>query len=597
MAAVFFTAPPSSFAQAQNGDEENRPAERIGYKIQFTGLDGTGMEKVLRAHSDLERLKKDPPASIWDLRARISSDLETFATVLRSEGYFGARLDYDLMRRERPLVVQIRVDTGERFLVTRYDITFIDEESLPEAVRTLATEAAATQVGQPSRNEDIVDAYTDVLNALPNNGYPRAKMVDRQVVADHLDDAVTVQIVIDPGPAVLFGATTIQGLTAVREPVVRAQITWKEGEIFDARKVSEYRQELVGLDLFDAIAIETNGTLIEQNGQHILPILVNLREAEHHTLGVGASYSTSDGPKGEIFWENRNFRGRDETLLLRLRGGEEEASATADFTRPRFLRKDQTLFLGADATYDDTNAFREYSATVDGDVERILSDRWKIRVGAELSYLDIRDQIGQREFILLGAPSTLWFDSSNDLLDPTSGFRSALTVAPYVALDEGAFFTTVELSTSVYFHLDEERRYVIALRNRVGFLFGQGTNDVPATKRFYAGGAGSIRGYGFQLVGPLNEEGDPLGGRSLFEVGAEFRARVWGDWGVVPFIEGGNVFNSAYPDFSRQLRWGAGIGVRYYTNFGPIRLDVAFPINPRPRDNAFQIYVSIGQSF
>lgn len=581
----------ASASQADDNDSG------FGYKVAFIGLEGTGLEKTLRDHSDLERLRKETPASIWDLRARISSDLETFATVLRAEGYFGARLTYNLRRQERPLLVQIRVDTGERFTVEDYTITFAGGAAVPGTVQALARQAAEAQIGQPSRNEDIIDTYDAVLKALPENGYPRAELMDRQVTADHLDKSVTVAVTIDPGQAVVFGSTAIAGLTKVREPVVREQIPWKEGDVFDARKINDYRQTLVELDLFDSIAIETDAALIEQNGKQTLPILVDLTESKHRTIGVGAAYSTSDGPSGEVFWEHRNFRGRDETLLLRARGGLDEGGLSADFTRPRFLRRDQTLFLGVDGTYDDTNAFREYSATIDGAVERILTDRWKVRIGAELSYLDIRDPTGQREFILFGTPATVWYDGSNDLLDPTTGFRTAVTVAPYVALDEGAFFTTVEISSSAYFPLDERRRYVIAVRNRVGFLFGEGTFDVPATKRFYAGGAGSIRGYGYQLVGPLDAEGDPLGGRSLFEVGLEFRIRFLESWGVSPFIEGGNVFNSAYPDFSRQLRWGAGIGVQYYTSFGPVRLDVGFPINPRPRDDAFQIYVSIGQSF
>jgi translocation and assembly module TamA len=127
---------------------------------------------------------------------------------------------------------------------------------------------------------------------------------------------------------------------------------------------------------------------------------------------------------------------------------------------------------------------------------------------------------------------------------------------------------------------------------------GEDTADIPANKRFYAGGGGSIRGYKFQKVGPLNDNRDPIGGRSLFEVGAELRTRVWGNFSVIPFIEGGNVFEASYPDFSDAPRWGAGVGLGYRTAIGPVRLDFAFPLNRRKDiDDTFQFYVALGQPF
>ena len=126
---------------------------------------------------------------------------------------------------------------------------------------------------------------------------------------------------------------------------------------------------------------------------------------------------------------------------------------------------------------------------------------------------------------------------------------------------------------------------------------GESTEDLPANKRFYAGGGGSVRGYEFQTVGPLDDDDDPLGGRSLVEVSAEVRTRVTDEIGLVPFVDGGTVFDTAYPDFDETLRWAAGIGLRYFTAVGPVRVDFAFPLNGRDDDDAFQFYVSFGQAF
>jgi translocation and assembly module TamA len=145
--------------------------------------------------------------------------------------------------------------------------------------------------------------------------------------------------------------------------------------------------------------------------------------------------------------------------------------------------------------------------------------------------------------------------------------------------------------------LDTDRRFVLAGRATLGSLVGEETDNVPADKRLYAGGGGSIRGYEYQSVGPLDADGDPLGGRSLIELNAEVRIRVTDQVGLVPFVDGGMVFDSVYPDFEEDLRWAAGLGVRYFTAFGPLRVDIAIPLNKREFDDSFQFYISLGQAF
>lgn len=575
--------------------EPNSNADKLSYKVEFTGLKDSGLESQLRDHSDLVRFQKEPPASIWELRARISRDLDGFATVLRSQGYFGARLSYDLLRRERPVVVRIRTVLGPQFTVGSYEVDLVGEGAQSEPLLKLAAETAAAQIGRPHQNSEIVAAYSAILSALPEQGYPRVSLDDRRIEADHLTSLVSVSVRIDTGPLVRFGETSVEGLDRVREGVILKEVPWKPGDTFDRRKVESLRQELVAMNLFTSVNINSDDPL---DGDQRQPIKISLEESKRRTIGVGATFSTSKGFGGEVFWENRNFRGRGENLLLSLKANEQKQSAQADFTKPRFLRPDQKLLLGVEGLRDDTDAFLEYTGKLEGAVERQINTRWKVRLGGELAYSDIRDQESNREFFLFGVPALVEFDSSDDLLDPTRGLRLSAEVTPYLSVDGGSdFFTVIDLSGRAYWPLDAEGRFVAAARVRVGFLFGPGTDDIPASKRFYAGGGASIRGFKFQRVGPLDEEGDPLGGRSVVELGAELRIKLTESWGVVPFIEGGNVFDSSYPDFSGTLRWAGGIGLRYYTAFGPIRLDVAFPINQRPVDEDFQIYISIGQSF
>ena len=199
---------------------------------------------------------------------------------------------------------------------------------------------------------------------------------------------------------------------------------------------------------------------------------------------------------------------------------------------------------------------------------------------------------------LISLPATFNWDRSNDRLDPTAGGRLTLTNEPFVdVFGNDLAFNRSRLDYSHYLQVLAAPRVVLAGRTAIGTLFGASRADVPADLRFYAGGGGSVRGFAFQKAGELDDRNDPLGGRSLFEASGEIRVRVTESIGVVAFVDAGAAFTSSYPDFDDELRIGAGPGLRYFSPIGPLRLDVGFPVNPRDSDDAFQLYISIGQAF
>lgn len=247
-----------------------------------------------------------------------------------------------------------------------------------------------------------------------------------------------------------------------------------------------------------------------------------------------------------------------------------------------------------------TDAYDERGIAAEIGQERPLAGKWRGTFALAPEYKRIKDQAGTRRTTLLGLPLGVVRDSSDNPLDPTEGTRLSGTIAPYtgyVGSGRETSFLRLIAAGSIYQALDERRDFVAAGRLRLGTVVGETTTSLPADKRFYAGGGGSVRGYAFQELGPLDTDGDPLGGRSLVEVGAELRVRVSDDIGVVPFIEGGNVYDDAIPQLGRDLRWAAGLGVRYFTAIGPIRADIALPLNRRSTDDAYQFYISLGQAF
>jgi translocation and assembly module TamA len=276
-----------------------------------------------------------------------------------------------------------------------------------------------------------------------------------------------------------------------------------------------------------------------------------------------------------------------------------EGRLNANFRKPDFLTMNQSLILDASLIRERPDAYDRDALVLSALLERVLTKG--LLVSGGITFEESRVTDSPEETItstLFGIPLHVAYDASNDLLNPTSGFRTDLAVTPYQQIGgDGSSFMIARWTSSAYYDLAGDGRYVAAGRFSLGNIFGPNTAAIPADKRFYAGGGGSIRGYGYQKVGPRDAQNDPSGGRSLIEVGAEMRVKVTDTIGIVPFIDGGNVYDSPTLDFSEELRWGAGIGARYYTAFGPLRVDVAVPLNKRPGDSSWQLYISIGQAF
>jgi translocation and assembly module TamA len=324
-----------------------------------------------------------------------------------------------------------------------------------------------------------------------------------------------------------------------------------------------------------------------------------LQERPHRSIALGATYSTNEGPGLEVSWQNRNLFHRARQLNLALTVATIRQSLQATYRSPEFYRSDQTLVLDAIIKSEDNDAYQEKSATFSTGVERQISKALKISAAIAPEFSIIDDFEGKRTTELVSFPVIATYDTSDDFLDPTRGIRGRLVVSPSVGNSNGSVnFLTVEGAAATYLRLSEKPRVILGLRARLGVIVGESTEDLPANHRFYAGGGGSIRGYGYKEVGPLDPNNNPRGGRTVNEFGAELRFKVTNSIGLVPFVEAGNVYDGPFDSIGQDLRVGAGLGVRYYTAIGPLRLDVGVPLDRRQGvDDAVQIYVSIGQAF
>lgn len=223
-----------------------------------------------------------------------------------------------------------------------------------------------------------------------------------------------------------------------------------------------------------------------------------------------------------------------------------------------------------------------------------FDSKLEVSGGAGLNYSQIEDAGVEETFFYVTLPANIAWNSDNDVLNPTRGFRTSLTVTPFVG---DVNFIQTRLSAASRHVFGEDARYTIAGRGAIGSSFGIDRDDIPATERFFAGGGGSVRGFAFQEAGPLDAELDPIGGASLVEANIEGRVRVREKVQLAAFVDAGTVSESDFPDFSEEVLVGAGLGARYLTPIGPLRIDVATPVNGRETDDPVQFYIALGQPF
>jgi translocation and assembly module TamA len=598
LAALLMSGNPGLAAEggaAETGTADPKAPEFQGieYAPEITGVSDDDLLDLLKSAAQLYTLEDRRPATVTALERRTQNDLERLREVLRSEGYYDATLSYRLGMDERPIKVTIEVEPGTLYTLAAFTIAY--EPPAPDEKARPTPADIGIKTGMPARAPAVREAETKAAAWLRDRGYPFAKSAGLKATVRHDKDDMTVRLTLNAGPRAALGALTVTGLKTVEEGYIRRIVDWPEGEPFDQRKLDGVRASLNGTGLFSSVKI-SHADGVAPDGR--LPVAVEVVESPHRSIGLGLSYSTDVGFGGNVFWEHRNFFGRNETLNFTITGAQIEQVGKMNFRKPAFLQRDQALLATAQIANRDTDAFEQQSAAATVSLERPLLEKWRGTAGVSASYDILKDQDGERQFKLFGLPVSMTRSTADNPLNPTRGTVIDLSATPYAGIaNDPVRFLRMMAGGAAYYSMDKESRFILAGRTRVGSIVGEKTDVLPADKRFYAGGGGSVRGYEYQKIGPLDSDGDPTGGRSLVELGTELRIRLTEKFGVVPFIDGGMVTEESYPSFDEPLLWAGGLGLRYYTGFGPLRLDVAFPINGRKEDDLFQFYVSFGQAF
>ncbi|MEM8798685.1 MAG: autotransporter assembly complex family protein [Pseudomonadota bacterium] len=576
---------------------------KLRYRVDLSAFEAVGLEKRFGDLSTLVARRKEGVPSRAALEKRAVEDRKAALKLLRAEGYYDSLLTTAIETRDERITVSFSLEAGPRYMIDAVSVSYLEDEPRIEA-RQAIENALALPLNTPGQAEEVLAAQGRILASLPNLGYPYAELAAPDIIVNHETNTMRVTYRVNTGPLTRYGEIRIQGLETVKRDYIERFISWSPGDIYDQREVDTLRRRISQTALFNTTAIvpeplsEETDKQATGDGKEAAGVAIMLSERKHRTVEASGSFSTAEGVGVRGGWTHRNFFGRGERLVLSAIGSEREQSLRADLTKPHFRRLDQSLLIGVGLIREDTEGFTSLGGNARVGLDRRLSPEWSLSTAVMAEYAQVTDASGEEEFILLSLPTVLRWDGSDSFFNPTRGGRVALSAQPEGAWEDGDVFgfLTSELNASVYQSVGGNGGTVLAGRARLGTIAFADFDQVPANRRFFSGGGGSIRGFGFQEVGPEDINGNALGGLSVAEFAVEARVRITETIGVVPFFEGGNVYVETLPDFS-GFRYGAGLGVRYYTSFAPIRLDLATPINPDPGDSPIQVYISIGQAF
>lgn len=592
--------------EAASAEEAATPAMQIAgerkYRVSLTGIDAIADSQFMLRFNSLSVLKQDEnkAANIAQINRRAKEDTDLLDRLMTAKGYYDARIRADILppaAGEDRLRVVLDITPGQLYKLSEVDVRGLQDTGEREAKLRAAF---PVKVGDPVDADRISAAEGSLRTALAENGYPFAKVEDPVVRIDHDDHDGALGMDVASGGFRRFGTIMVSDKALFDAHHIQSIARFHPGDPYQASDVEDLRRALVQTGLVSSVTLTPKDA---GDNAHV-DLGVDMSPAPPRTIAAEIGYGTGEGYRLEASWQHRNFFPPEGGITVRGVAGTQEQSLGFTFRRNNFQKRDRVLTGILLASHVNRAAYDARTLQLTGTLERqtnlIFQKKWTWSFGGELLASDERSALGvsaiftRRTYFIAAVPTSLSYDGTDSLLDPTRGFRLSARVSPEVSLQSGAFgYVRAQVDGSVYQPVSD--RVVLAARTRIGTIVGAGRDRIAPSRRYYAGGGGSVRGYGYQAIGPRDLNNDPLGGRSLAEFSLEARVR-FGNFGVVPFFDAGTISTDVLPH-ARDLRMGAGIGGRYYSSFGPIRIDLGTPINPQQGDPRIAVYVSLGQAF
>lgn len=614
VAAITFAAQPQGAAAFDLfgihlfGSEEKdaQIADPVRYAATLT-VDDADLQKILNDQSALMQDQSKPVDGDFGLVVKAKDDRDRLVALLYEKARYGAVVTVKVngvevdklpalpsFPRSAAVPATIAVTVGPVFTLGK--VVLKDDAS------KLDPAAYGLVAGGNAGSQAILDASAKIVRDLKGEGRPLARVSERTVIADHATNRVDVTLAVQSGPVAPLGQVSVNGASEVHPEFVSEWSDLRTGEPYSPDRLKRAAKRLRELGTFSTVAV-TEGKELAPDGT--IPIKIDVTEGKQRYFGAGIQYSTIDGVGLQGYWGHRNLFGNAESL--KISGSVNRLGQTRDFkkldystaiafAKPGAFGPATTFTANFSAGLTHTASYDAKILSGSVGVTYDLTDQDKLSAGLALDWTQAKDVYGDNRYLTASVPLGWTRDTTDDKFDPTTGFRASLTLRPSFGVYSKTSFVSAEGSISAYRQVGDDGP-VLAGKVAVGTLVGgRSLADIPATRRFYAGGGGSVRGYAYQGISPRDAANNPLGGRSYITASVEARIKVTDTIGVVPFLDVGTVSSSSAPNFS-DIRAGAGVGLRYATPFGPIRLDVAVPLRRYPGGSTFGIYAGIGQAF
>lgn len=549
----------------------------------------------------------DAGRSTQDILAAARADYGRLTAALYDEGHFSPIVRITLDGREAAAIspfdtptairlVEIRVDPGPAF-------TFGEASIAPLAPGTVLPPGFAP--GAPASTPILRDATAAALEGWRAAGHATADVGGQQITARNPNAVLDARIRITPGPLVTLGRLQPEGEDLMRPERIVEIAALPEGLVYSPEAIARAEERLRDSGVFSSVALEETAL---RDGA-IMDITASVLEAPLRRLGFGAEVSTSEGAQLTAYWMHRNLMGGGErgrfSVAITGIGRQEISTDTitgtdfeveARFSRPATFTPDTTAYAEAGAYYLEEPSFTIGAAVLELGVEHRFDDNLDGALGIALYALDIDDGFGQQEIGYLLLPGEVAWDNRDDPLDPSAGVYFFGSLDPFLSFDQDAG-ARATLDARGYLSLDEAGQTRLAARAQLGSVFGADIDAVPPDFLFFSGGSGTVRGQEYQSLGGTYD-GIEAGARGFAGLSAEIRQGI-GDtnFGIVAFADAGAVSSDALLQDDVSWHAGAGLGLRYSTPFGPVRVDLATPVHSNGVGEDVFLYIGIGQSF
>lgn len=559
-------------------------ASATSVTISLTGQDGQTLDKEIennvRAYLSLHQQKDHPRLSdrwVMNLHRQAPAEIKKS---LQALGYYQAEIASDLKQDADQWTAHFAIKPGPQLRYTASKLDIRGDAASDPIIQELITTLPLHE-GDPVHHGVYESAKKQIQNLAARRGYFAAQFVEHAIAVDLETYSAALTLIFDSGERYQIGAIRFSE-SPIRESTLREYLNFEIGSPYLTADLINLQQDLTNTDYFDSVVVTPD----RESGGTSVPIDVALTPAKRNRYTAGVGFGTDTGPRIKLGWQNRYINSRGHKAGADIKLSPVLSTLSSYYTIPHFLKRDGELSFNGIASRENTDTSESQGINLGLNYRH---KRWGWDETVSLSYLFENFEIaGQEETSKLLIPGIAWSTTSTD--DPTftrSGYRLDLNLRGAISTFLSDLnFVQASLNAKAIHSFWDSGRFIV--RGNLGLTETDDFDRMPTSLRYFAGGDNSIRGFGYEDLGPRDSDGDVIGGKYLLVGSFEYEHRIKDKWFVAGFVDAGNAFNK----FGGEVEVGTGLGVRWLSPVGLIRVDVGVGISEP--DRPIRLHIVIG---